>query len=324
MTSLWRTIAALAALAALCIAPAAALAQAWPAKPIRIVAPFTAGGPNDIFARTVGQKLSERLGQAVVIDNRTGADGRIGAQAVAQSAPDGYTLLMLSLGHTAQASMYKLPYDLTKDFAPISQVGTIPLVLVVNTKVKAGDVKEFVQLARSTPGTMSFASSGNGTSQHLAMAMFMNMAGIKLLHVPYRGMGPAITDLIGGQVDALISPTASVAGHIKSGQLRALGVTTSEPYPLLPGVPTIAQSGYAGYQVDTWHGLVAPAGTPAAVVQLLSRQVQEIMQLPDVKEKFAQMGATAAPNTPAEFAQQIEREIAKWHKVVQEAGIVGD
>lgn len=321
MTSLWRTI---AALAALCIAPAAALAQAWPAKPIRIVAPFTAGGPNDIFARTVGQKLSERLGQAVVIDNRTGADGRIGAQAVAQSAPDGYTLLMLSLGHTAQASMYKLPYDLTKDFAPISQVGTIPLVLVVNTKVKAGDVKEFVQLARSTPGTMSFASSGNGTSQHLAMAMFMNMAGIKLLHVPYRGMGPAITDLIGGQVDALISPTASVAGHIKSGQLRALGVTTSEPYPLLPGVPTIAQSGYAGYQVDTWHGLVAPAGTPAAVVQLLSRQVQEIMQLPDVKEKFAQMGATAAPNTPAEFAQQIEREIAKWHKVVQEAGIVGD
>jgi len=165
---------------------------------------------------------------------------------------------------------------------------------------------------------------GNGTSQHLTMAMFMRMADIKMQHVPYKGMGPAISDLMGGQVDALISPTASVAGHIKSGQLRALGVTTTERYPLLPDVPTIAETGFGGYQMEIWHGLVAPAGTPAAVVLLLSKQVQEIMQLPEMKDKFSQMGATPAPNTSVQFAQQIGREIAKWRKIVQEAGIVGE
>lgn len=299
---------------------AACFAQAFPVKPIHIISPFLAGGPNDVFARVIAQKLADRIGQSVVVENKPGADGRIGARLVAQAAPDGYTLLMLSLGHTAQVSMYKLPYEV-KSFAPISRVVSIPLVFVVGSKSKANTLEEFIAMAKQQPGALNFASGGNGTSQHLAMEMLMNATKIKMQHIAYKGMGPALTDLMSGQIDALVSPTASAAPFIQSGQMKALAVTTEGRYSPLPNIPTVAELGYPSYRVDTWHGLVAPAGTPSSVTELLNKHVRDILNLPDVKEKFLQLGATTAGTTPEQFSSIIGNEIERWRIVVDEAQI---
>ena len=312
-------------LAALLAAPVpAALAQSYPAKPIRIISSFGAGGPNDVFSRLVGQKLSDRLGQPVLVENRVGADGRIGAETAARSAPDGYTLFMLGLGHCAHPSLFKLSYDLEKDFVAIARVASLPLVLIVNNGVKASTTGEFIALAREKPGVLNYASAGNGTSQHLAMEMFANMAGVKLQHVPYKGIGPALTDMMNGQIDALMSPIASALPLVTAGRLRALGMTTAVRFALVPEIPTIAEAGLAGYQVDTWHGLVAPAGTPSEIVAKLNREIVAILELAETRESFAKLGAVPVGNSSAQFAAEIKSEIALWGKVIRDAGIKGD
>lgn len=304
--------------------PAAAFAQAYPSKPIRIISSYLAGGPNDVFSRLVAQKLSDRIGQSVIVENRVGADGRIGAEAAARSTPDGYTLLMLALGHTALVSLYRLPFDLERDFVPITRVASLPLLLIVNNDVKAKTTGEFIALARAKPGALNYASGGNGTSQHLAMEMFSSMSGVKMQHVPYKGMGPALTDMLNGQIDALMSPIASALPMVKAGRLRALGITTATRFPLVPEVPTIAEAGLAGYQVDTWHGLVAPSGTPQEIVTKLNKEVVAVLQLPEMRESFAKLGALPSGNSSAEFAAEIKSEIARWGKLIREAGIKAD
>lgn len=321
---LHRLCTAIIGLVCAALIPMGAHAQSYPNRTIRIVSSYGAGGPNDVFARLLAQKLGERLGQSVIVENRVGADGRIGADSVAKSAPDGYTLLMLALAHTAHPSLYKLSYDVERDFAPIARVASLPLMLLVNNDVPAKNVSEFIALARARPGALNYASGGNGTSQHLAMEMFNARSGLKMLHVPYKGLGPAFTDMIGGQVNAIMSPVASALPHVKGGKLRALGMTTSARFPLAPDIPTIAESGLAGFQIDTWHGLVAPAGTPPEIVTRLNREVAAILQTPEVRSSFASQGAVPVGNTAAEFEADIKAEVALWAKVIRDAGIKGD
>jgi tripartite-type tricarboxylate transporter receptor subunit TctC len=305
--------------------PVASHAQTWPAQPVRIVSSYLAGGPNDVFSRIVAGKLSERLGQPVVVENRTGADGRIGAEAVARAAPDGYTLLTLALAHTAHEALYgKLPYDVERDFAPISRVAALPLLLVVKSGLEAKSVSDFVALAKTKPGALNYASGGNGTSQHLAMEMLASVASIRMQHVPYRGLGPVFADMLNGQIDALMSPIASALPHVKAGKLRALGITTAQRSPLLPEVPTITESGLPGVQIDTWHGIVAPAGTPPAVVSRLHAEIAASLKGEDIREAFARQGAFPVGNTPAEFAAEIRAEQTRWSRLVRERGIKPD
>lgn len=303
--------------------PAAAFAQAYPSRPIRIISSYGAGGPNDVFSRLVAQRLADRVGQSVIVENRVGADGRIGAEAAARSTPDGYTMLTLALGHTAHVSLYKLPYDVEKDFVPVTRVASLPLLLIVNNDVKAKTPGELVALAKAKPGALNYASAGNGTSQHLAMEMFSSMSGVKMQHVPYKGIGPALTDMINGQIEALMSPIASALPMVKAGRLRALGITTAARFPLVPEIPTIAENGLAGYQVDTWHGLVAPTGTPKDIVAKLNKEVVAILQLPEMRESFAKLGALPSGNSSAEFAKEIKSEIARWGELIRQAGIKG-
>lgn len=316
-----RALAAGLALASFLLLPMVASAQGYPTKPIKIVSSYGPGGPNDVFARMVAQRLGERLGQTVIVENRVGADGRIGAESVARSAPDGYTLLMLALAHTAHPALYKLNYDVERDFTPITRVASLPLMLVVNNDVPAKSVSEFVALAKSKPGVLNYASGGNGTSQHLAMELFASRSGIKMMHVPYKGLGPAFTDMIGGQVNAIMSPVASALPHVRGGKLRGLGLTTAARFPLAADLPTIAESGMPGFQIDTWHGLVAPAGTPVEVVARLNKEIAQILQSPETKTNFANQGAVPVGNSAADFAADIKSEIATWAKVVKEANI---
>lgn len=306
------------------VAPAVAVAQTYPSKPIKIISSYGPGGPNDVFSRLVAQKLSDRIGQQVIVENRAGADGRIGAEAVAKSAPDGYTLLMLALAHTAHPALYKLNYDVEKDFVPITRVASLPLMLVVNNNVQARTTGEFISLAKAKPGAINYASAGNGTSQHLAMEMFSSSLGLKMQHVPYKGLGPAFVDMMNGQVAAVMSPIASALPLVNGGKLRALGIATSTRFPLVPDVPTIAEAGIAGYQVDTWHGLVAPTGTPEEVLARLNKEIVAILQLPETRASFANLGALPVGNSPSDFAAEIKSETARWAKVIRDADIKGN
>lgn len=299
-----------------------AAAQGWPGKPVRIVSSYTAGGPNDVFSRIVATRLSERLGQPVIVENRVGADGRIGAESVARAAPDGYTLLMLALAHTAHPALYgKLPYDVERDFAPITEVASVPLVLVVANDVPANTVAEFVALAKRRPGALNYGSGGNGTSQHLAMELFAGLADIRIQHVPYKGMGPIFTDLLNGQLQAVMSPVAAALPHIKAGKLKALAIAAPQRSPLMPEVPTMIEAGVPGHVVDTWHGLVAPAGTPPEVVDRLSREVRALLAQDEVRQSFAAQGSVPVGNTPEQFGAEIRLEIVRWGKVVRERNI---
>jgi len=308
--------------ALLALVATAASAQTYPTKPIRLVVPFPPGGATDILARDVAQKLTEAWGQQVIVDNRPGAGGNIGSELVAKSAPDGYTLEMGTVGtHAINASLYaKMPYDHVKDFVPVILVAGVPNVLVVNPAVPANSVAELIAYAKANPGKLNFASSGNGTSIHLSGELFKFMAGVQMTHVPYKGSAPALQDLIGGQVQLMFDNLPPSLPQIKAGKLRALAVTSLARAPALPDVPTMAEAGLPGYEASSWFGVLAPAGTPPAIVTKLNAEIARWLATPEAKEKLSKQGANAAGGTPEDFAKHIAAETAKWAKVVKDSG----
>jgi tripartite-type tricarboxylate transporter receptor subunit TctC len=313
------------ACAALLCAPEAAHAG-YPEKPIKWVVPFPPGGAMDAIARTLGEHLQRRFGQPVVIENKPGAGGNVGVDAVAKSTPDGYTWVITSIGMTTNRHLYaKLSYDPLKDFTPVTQLAVVPNILVVNpTRVSAMTVAELIAAAKANPGKLTYASAGNGTSIHLAGELFASMAGVDMVHVPYRGSGPAVSDLLGGQVDMMFDSISSARPHVQAGKLRVLGITTAKRAPSLPEVAPIAELGVRGYELVPWFGVFVPAGTPADVVQTLHRALVETMQLPEVKARFDVIGAEVVGNTPAAFAAQLVAESAKWERVIRERKIQAD
>jgi len=312
----------LAAMLLVCL-PLAAAAQAddFPSKAIRIVVPFPPGGATDAAARLVAMKMSERWGQPVLVDNRAGAGGNVGSDIVAKAPPDGYTLVMGVTGsHAINTSLYsKMPYDPVTDFVAISQVAVVPNVLVVHPSVPVHNLAELVALAKREPGKLNYASLGNGTAAHLGMEMLKSAAGVDITHVPYKGSAPAVSDLLAGQVQMMVDGLPSALPHIKAGKLRAIALTSLHRAPSLPDLPTIAEK-YPGFYADAWSGLFAPKGTPQAVVDKLSAEVQRILKLPEVREKLAALGAEPVGSTQAEFAAHVKREIDKWAKVVKTSG----
>ena len=308
----------LAALSAAC----GAHADAYPSRPIRFVVAFPPGGGTDIIARSIAQKLSERVSQQVLVDNRPGAGGNIGTEIVAKSAPDGYTMLMGSAGPLAiNASLFKtMPFDPQHDLAPVTLAASTPNVLVVHPSLGVTTVKELIALAKNSPGRINFASSGFGTPAQLAGELFNSMAGVKLVHVPYKGAAPALADLLGGQVQLMFSTMPPALPHVKDGKLRALAVTSLKRSPAAPELPTLAEAGLPGFEANTWHGVVLPAGAPAEVIAKLNREIVAILHLPDVVERLSAQGAEPVGSTPEEFAAYIRSETAKWAKVVRESG----
>ena len=308
--------------------PVAAQA-AWPSKPVRIVVPFAPGGTTDLLGRAMAPELSKAFGQSFIVENRAGAGGNVGADAVAKSPADGYTLLMGTVGtHGINKALYpSLPYNPVKDFAPVTLVAGVPNVMVMNAdkaqKLGITSVADFIRYARANPGKLNMASSGNGTSIHLAGELFKSMSGTYLVHFPYRGSGPALVDLIGGTMDVMFDNLPSALPHIKSGRLKALAVTSSQRSAALPDAPTLEQAGgpaLKGYDASSWFGLLAPAGTPADVVNRLQQEVAKSFNKPDIKEKLQSQGAIPGGNTPAEFTKFIDAEIAKWALVVKASG----
>jgi tripartite-type tricarboxylate transporter receptor subunit TctC len=308
----------------LAVAPAAG-AQDWPTRPIRMVVPYPPGGPTDIVARVVGQKLSERLGQTVVVDNRPGAGGNIGADAVAKAAPDGYTMLVATTAHAINMTLFSKPgYNTRTDFAPVSMLTSGPLVLVTAPSTPAGSVAELVAMARANPGKVTFASSGNGQSTHLAAELFDSMAGVRMTHVPYKGSAPALTDVMAGQATVMFDTMLSAMPFVRDGKLRALAITGATRSPAAPDVPTMAQAGLPGYEATAWNALLVPAGTPAAVQSRLSEALKAVLNQDDVRARFASQGFAATWTSPAATGQFIAREIDKWGKVVKASGATID
>ena len=299
-----------------------ASAQTYPTKPVRIIVPQAPGGASDALARIIGQRLSERWHQPVVVENRAGAGGLIGTDAVAKSAADGYTLLLAYDGtHAVNASLYKtLPFDPVKDFITVATLANVPFVLAVNASSPAKDVRQFIALGRASPGKLTYGSAGNGSVNHLLGAMFGKGAGVQFVHVPYKGAAPAITDLIGGSLDAVFTSIPSVISHIQSGRIRALAVTSKKRSAALPDVPTIAESGLAGFAVAPWFGLLAPASTPADVVTRINDDVAALMMTKEVIDAFAAQGAEPFRTTPAEFGALLRGDIERWAVVVRESG----
>jgi tripartite-type tricarboxylate transporter receptor subunit TctC len=322
----WKLAIGRATVGAFCAALAAgALAQGYPAKPVKVVVPYPPGGPTDIVARVVSQKLAEQTGQQFVVENRAGAGGNIGAEAVARASADGYTVLVATTAHAINPSLFKqLGYDLQKDFAPVSQLTGGPLVIVANPALPAKDVQQLIALAKSRPGRLNFASSGNGQSTHLSAELFSSMAGIKMNHVPYKGSAPALTDVIAGQADLMFDTMLSAMPQVKSGKLKALAVTSGVRSPAAPDLPTVAESGLPGYEAIAWNGLLVPAGTPRDVVARLNAEVKRTLELPEVKERFAAQGFSAAWSPPEQYAAFIQSELAKWAKVVKASGATLD
>jgi tripartite-type tricarboxylate transporter receptor subunit TctC len=298
----------------------------YPNKPIRLVVPFTPGGSSDILARAIGQKLTEAWSQPVVIDNVPGAGGAIGADKVAKASADGYTLLMGHIGTLAvNKSLYpNLPYDPIKSFAPVAWVARVPNVLVVHPSVNAKSVKELVALAKAKPGQLNYGSGGNGSAANLATEYFKLETGTSLLHIPYRGTAPAVSDLLGGQIQVLFTGAPALIGQIKNGQLRALAVSSPKRIDALPDLPTVAESGYPGFEADQWYGLVAPAGTPADIVAKLNSQINLALVSADLKTRLNNEGAIATPDTPAAFGKLIAKEIERWKPVITSGRVKAD
>ena len=300
---------------------AGAAAQEYPARPIRIIVPFAAGGPADIYARFIGQRMQETFGQPVVVDNRPGAGAIIGTDAVAKSAPDGYTLLLMSNTHTINETLIpSKPYALLRDFVPVAPINYSDLVLVVHPRVAANTLEELLKVARAHPGKLTYASSGPGTPYHMAGELFKAMAGVDILHVPYRGSSSARTDVIGGQVDMMFDAVTTMAEQARAGKVRALGTTGRTRSAVLPAVPTIAEAGVPGYEAVIWLGLMAPRGTPAAIVARLNAEVQKIARSSDVRDEWARQGATPMAMGTDEFARYVTDDIAKWARIVKLSG----
>lgn len=297
-------------------------AQQYPVKPIRLITGFSAGGPTDVTARLIGQKLTEKWGQPVVVEPRPGAGGNIAAELVAKSAPDGYTLLVPAFAHAVNPALYaKLPFDTVKDFAPVTLFASAANILAVHPSVPVRSVKEFIALAKRRPGELTYGSAGNGTASHLAGELLGSMAGIKITNVPYKGSAPASTDLLGGHISAAFPGVGIAMAHIRSGRLRALGIASLKRSTMMPEVPTLSEAGIPGFEVISWYGLLAPAGTPPDIVQRLGSEVTRSLHEPDAIERLKSLGAEAVTTSPAEFGAFLTREIEKWTKVVRSAGI---
>jgi tripartite-type tricarboxylate transporter receptor subunit TctC len=310
------------------LAPGPAGAQApdsWPSRPIRFILPFPPGGGTDILGRLIAERLTANLGQPVVTENRGGAGGNVGAEAAAKSAPDGYTIVLVAPSLTISPSLYsKLNYDPVKDFAPVSLVATVPNVMVTNPAVPANTLAEFIRLAKSKPGEMNFGSGGSGTSNHLAGELFNIVAGVKLVHVPYKGVNLAMNDVLSGRIQLVVIGIPATVPNIKAGKLRALALVAPRRSPVLPDVPTVAEAGLPNFEVTTWYGILAPAGTPKAIVVRLNAELAKIMHSPELKERLDALATDPVTSTPEEFAGLIKREIAKWREVVREAGLKAD
>jgi tripartite-type tricarboxylate transporter receptor subunit TctC len=298
-----------------------AAAQDYPKKQIELVVPFVAGGTTDNIARLMAQRFSESWGQTVVVNNRAGGGSTIGTNAVAKASPDGHTLLVTTIGFAINAGLQKLPYDPIGDFTPITELASLPLVLVVHPSVPATSLDEFIALAKSKAGGWDYASSGTGTSPHLAAEMFKSMAGIELVHVPFKGNAEAMNSLMGGHVKIYFALVPAVLQHIKAGTLRAIAVTTEERLPYLPDVPTIAELGFPGYEISSWQGVFAPAGTPKDVVAKINGELVRMLKVPEVHRRISQEGADPVGSTPDAFANRVKNEITKWTKVIKTSGI---
>jgi tripartite-type tricarboxylate transporter receptor subunit TctC len=308
----------------LAVALAASLpgaAQDYPRKPIELVVPFVAGGTTDNIARLMAQRFSESWGQTVVVNNRPGGGSTIGTHVVAKAAPDGYTLLVNTISFAITAALQKLPYDPINDFAPITELATLPLMLVVHPSLPATNLKEFIALARSRPAGWDYASSGAGTSPHLAAEMFKSAAGIDLVHVPYKGNAEAMNAMLGGHVKVYFALVPAALQHVRAGSLRALAVTTEARLPYLPDLPTIAEQGFPGYEISSWQGAFAPAGTPKEIVAKINRELVRMLAEPEIRARITREGADPVGSTPDAFAQRVKDEIAKWSRVIKQAGI---
>jgi len=304
------------------LAPSAGAAQQYPVKPIRIVVGFAPGGPTDIYARLIGQKFTAAWGQPVIVDARPGASGTIGADLVAKSAPDGYTLFLPSFSLAVNPSLYsKLPYDLLRDFAPVAMYASVGHILVVHPSLPARSVKELLALARKRPDGVIYASAGNGTASHLAGELFNMMTGLKLTHIPYKGMAPAQTDTIGGQVSMLFDSLSTSLPAIRSGRLRPLAVTTLNRQSSAPEIQTLAESGLPGFELGAWYGLLAPTGTPQDIIQRLYAEVTKGLREPDARERLKVLGAEPVDKNPRAFGEHLRAEMVKWAKVVKAAGL---
>lgn len=296
--------------------------DAYPVKPVRLLVGFSPGGGQDIAARLIGKYLSASWNQSVVVENRAGANGIIAAEAVANAAPDGYTLLMFTANDTVNAATRaKMPYDTLRDLAPVTTLGSAPYLLGVHPALPANNVRELIVLAKSRPGQLSYASSGTGSPIHLSTALFNKMAGINLLHVPYKGSGPALVDLVSGQLQLSMASLGSFAQHVTSGRIKILAVSGAMRMAQLPAVPTIAESGVPGYEALTWNGITAPGRTPPAIVSMLNRELVRLLALPEVKEAYARIGAEPRTSTPEAFAAQIKAEMSKWATLVKSMGL---
>ncbi len=324
----FRSTAAAGLVAALCVASAGfcAYAQPYPAKPIRFVVPYPAGGPLDIVARLTAQKVSESVKQPVVVDNKPGAGGNIGADVVAKSPPDGYTILMGAVAtHAINPTLYaSLPYDPVTDFAPVTQIASTPNVLIVNAAIPAANVREFIAYAKAHPGELNFGSGSSGSAGHLAGELFKAMAGVDMVHVPYKGAAPAMQDLVGGRIQLMFDNLASALAQVRAGKVRALAVTTARRSELAPELPTIAESGLPGFDISTWFGIFAPAGTPREVVERLHAEFTRALAAPDVRERMIALGAEPVGNRPEEFAAYIRAEAGKYARVIKASGAKAD
>ncbi|HEX3098482.1 MAG TPA: tripartite tricarboxylate transporter substrate binding protein [Usitatibacter sp.] len=320
-TALPRFLASIAA-AILLAASGLAFAETYPAKPIHFIVPYPAGGPLDTVARLLGQKVSESVKQPVIVDNKPGAGGNIGADLVAKSAPDGYTILMGAVAtHAINPTLYAhIPYDPVRDFAPVTQVASTPNVLVVNPSLPVSSVKEFIAYAKAHPGALNFGSGSTGSAGHLAGELFKAMAGVQMVHVPYKGAGPAMQDLIGGEIQLMFDNLASSLGQMRAGKVKALAVTTARRSSLAPELPTVAESGLPGFDISTWFGVFAPGGTPRDVVERLHAEFVKALADPAVRDTMTKLGAEPVGNTPAQFAAYIQSEARKYAEVIKASG----
>jgi tripartite-type tricarboxylate transporter receptor subunit TctC len=312
----------LAILAALSLHAQSAAAQSWPSKAVRIMVPYPPGGANDIVARALQPQVAASLGQPIAIENRGGGATQIGTEAVARAAPDGYTFLLTNIALGANPSLFaKLPYDTARDLVPITLISTVPLVLVVHPSVAAKNVGEFIALAKAKPGALNYASAGNGSANHLTMEMFRASAGLDVVHVPYKGFGPALTDLLAGQVSAAFATTLAALPHVRAGKLHALGISSARRSAAAPEVPTIAESGLPGFDVNEWQMLLAPAGTPPAILERMQREVVAALQVNEVRARFTELGAMPVGSSAAEAQAFLRAELARWADLAKRAGI---